>query len=72
MDLPVVRWVAKPPKTIGLGMELKATNAKCMGDYANSYYNKYLTLNAPDPDDWMVKHHSNECMRNIVDYKAID
>jgi hypothetical protein len=51
---------------------MKATNAKCMGDYANSYYNKYLTLNAPDPDDWMVKHHSDECMRNIVDYKAID
>ena len=53
-------------------MKINATNAKCMNEYANSYYNKYLTLNAPNPDDWMVKHNSHECKRNIVDYEAID
>ena len=43
-----------------------------MGEYANSYYNKYLTLNAPDPHKWMAENYKDSCKRLVIDYNAID
>jgi len=67
MDLPIMRYVSRNQKFPD-GM----TNGECMNAYANSYYNKYLTLNAPNPDEWMAKHHGDKCMRLEIDYNAID
>lgn len=67
MDLPIIRYVSKNQQFPN-GM----TNGDCMDTYANSYYNKYLTLNAPDPDEWMAKYHSDKCIRLKTDQNAID
>ena len=50
LDLPVVQYVSISQNNFG-----DMSNEKCMGEFANSYYNKYLTLNAPDPHKWMAE-----------------
>ena len=64
VDLPIVRYVSAPGS--------KLSNKECMGNYANSWYNRYLKINFPDPDEWMETHYKNKCVRLEINDTAIN